>query len=41
MLLTAGHASEDALIKGFNVDYVLADKGSDSDQFYVIGTDWC
>lgn len=40
MLLTAGHASEygqaNALIEGFNVDYVLADKGYDSDQFITL-----
>ncbi len=37
LLLTAGQASEygqsEALIKGFLADYVLADKGYDSDQF--------
>ncbi len=37
ILLTSGHASEygqaNALIESFNVDYVLADKGYDSDQF--------
>ncbi len=40
ILLTAGHASEygqaNALIENFNVDYVLADKGYDSDQFIAL-----
>ena len=37
LLLTAGQASEygqaNALIEGFNVDHVVADKGYDSDDF--------
>jgi len=37
LLLTAGQTSEytqaEALIEGFDADYVLADKGYDSDQF--------
>ena len=37
LLLTAGQASEygqaNALIEGFDADYVLADKGYDSDEF--------
>ena len=37
LLLTAGQASEygqaNALIEGFEADYVLADKGYDSDEF--------
>jgi transposase len=37
LLLTAGQASEhtqaEALIEGFNADFVLADKGYDSDAF--------
>jgi transposase len=37
LLLTAGQASEygqaNGLIEGFNADYVLADKGYDSDNF--------
>ena len=40
LLLTAGQASEhgqaNALIEGFDVDYVLADKGYDSDQFVEV-----
>lgn len=40
LLLTAGHASEygqaNALIEGFDVDYVLADKGYDSDRFIEV-----
>jgi len=40
LLLIAGHASEHgqaiALIEGFDVDYVLADKGYDSDQFIEV-----
>lgn len=37
LLLTAGQTSEytqaDALIDGFNAEYILADRGYDSDQF--------
>ncbi len=37
LLLTAGQASEygqaNALIEGFGADYILADKGYDSDDF--------
>ncbi len=40
LLLTAGQASEygqaNALIEGFDADYVLADKGYDSDEFVEI-----
>lgn len=40
LLLTAGPASEygqsNVLIEGLAADYVLADKGYDSDQFIVI-----
>ncbi len=40
LLLTAGQASEygqaNALIEGFDVDYVLADKGYDSDEFVEV-----
>jgi len=39
LLLTAGQTSEysqaEALIEGFDADYVLADKGYDSDQFVL------
>ena len=42
LLLTAGQASEygqaNALIDGFQADYVLADKGYDSDEFVQIIT---
>ena len=40
LLLTAGQASEygqaNALIEGFDADYVLADKGYDSDEFVEV-----
>ncbi len=40
LLLTAGQASEygqaNALIEGFDVDYVLADKGYDSEEFVEV-----
>ncbi len=40
LLLTAGQASEygqaNALIEGFNMDYVLVDKGYDSDRFIEV-----
>ena len=43
LLLTAGQASEygqaNALIEGFSADYVLADKGYDSDAFVQTITD--
>lgn len=43
LLLTAGQASEygqaNALIKGFKVEYVLADKGYDSDAFIQVIND--
>jgi transposase len=40
LLLTAGQASEygqaNALIEGFDADYILADKGYDSDEFVEV-----